>query len=189
MTRITPASLTDVEDPEIQEIANELIGYKGFIPDHYRLEGVIPDLLKHIWHAQESLYEEGPLSREMLRKIGVAVSMANDCTYCTGAYCSLLSSDFDGTDEVLDFQSAIRDGSLPESDAAIIDFATKVNDDPSSITDADVDTLKDEFGLSDQALLQIVYQVNLVSGYNRVTIVFDAEYDHNYPRTLAAGDG
>lgn len=185
MTRIGRVPIDESDDPEVRAIADELIGYKGVVPDHYRLEGHLPDLLKHVWYAQEAVNSAGPISLELLRKVGLVVSMANGCTYCSGAYCSLLSSELVGDDAVRQFQEAVVEDDLSDLEAAVIDCARKVNDDPHGITDADVERLKAEHGLSDAGLLQVVYQVNLVSGYNRVTTVFDAAYDHAFPEADA----
>ena len=186
MPRIGRIAIDQIDDGDVQDIADHLLAYKGTIPDHYRLEGHIPDLLKHVWYAQEAVYEGGPLSRTLLRKVGIVVSMANGCPYCTGAYCSLLSSDFnDGDDAVEQFQNAVEERSLSGFEADVVEFAYQVNDDPHAISDGDIDYLRSEYDLPDTAFVQLVYQVNLVSGYNRLTTVFDAAYDHSYPQTLA----
>jgi len=186
MPRIDRVNLETIDDDEVQAIAEQLRSYKGTIPDHYQLEGHIPALLKHVWYAQDGVYDGGPLSTELLYKIGIAVSMNNGCAYCTGAYCSLLTAKVEsGETAVEQFQEALADGSLTDRESAIIEFALQANDTPHDITDDTITSLRQDYGLTDTALLQIVYQVNLVSGYNRLTTVFDAEYDHDYPESHA----
>lgn len=183
MARIGLVDLEAVADDEVRAIAADLVEYKGFVPEHYRLEGHLPNLLKHVWWAHDAVYEDGPLPEALLKKVGVAVSMANGCAYCTGAYCGLLSADLDGGEEAVEaFQAAVVDGSLSDREAAVVDFALRVNDDPHAVTDDEVARLREAHGFTDAAFLQLVYQVNLVAGYNRLTTVFDATYDHDYPR-------
>lgn len=185
MTRIGLVAIDELADPEVRAIAEDLIEYKGFVPAHYRLEGHLPNLLKHVWWAHDAVYDDGPLDEALLKKVGIAVSMANGCEYCTGAYCGLLSADLDGGDDaVAAFQEAVVDGELSEFEGAVIDFALRINDDPHAVTDADFESLR-RHGLSDVGFVQVVYQVNLVAGYNRLTTVFDAEYEHAYPRAAA----
>lgn len=64
-------------------------------------------------------------------------------------------------------------------------FALTVLEDPYGVNDADFDRLRDEQGLSDSAVLQVVYAVNIVTAYNRVTTGFDASYDNWYSSTGA----
>ncbi len=53
------------------------------------------------------------------------------------------------------------------------------------MTDEDVAALRRDHDLSPKALVQVVNTVNVIAGYNTLTTVFDAEYDHRYPSAWA----
>lgn len=184
MARISLVDIAESEDEKPRAIAQEFIEYKGSVPNHYRIEGHIPGLVEQVYHAHDAVYEGGDLSVDLLRTVAVAVSMDNDCGYCTGAYCSLLAQDHPD-DDVIELQEAIVSDGLSDTEGAIVDFALTINDDPHAVTDGTIRVLREEHDLGPAELLQIVYQVNLVAGYNRLTTVFDAEYDHGYPERFA----
>lgn len=74
-------------------------------------------------------------------------------SYCCLAHGKVLAEKFYSADEV----AAIADGrhALEETDRAVMDLAEKVAADASSVTDADVDRLR-QHGLSDDEILDVV---------------------------------
>jgi len=198
MSRIELLDPESIDDRALQTVVDRIRENKaaspdedGRVPNHFRLEAHLPDVLRHVYEARVALWEAGVLPQTLLKKIAVAVSMANDCEYCTGAYCSILSADLGGDERVREFQTRLREGDLDGLEGDVIDFALTVLENPHGVDDGDFDRLRDEHGLSDAAFLQVLYAVNIVTAYNRVTTVFDASYDHSYPSAWAepVGDG
>ena len=60
---------------------------------------------------------------------------------------------------------------------ALLDYALKVNLDAASITDADVDALRD-VGLTDLGIVQITHIVSDFAAYNRLNLALDTDYDY-----------
>lgn len=182
MARISQLEPDEVEDEEVQEIFDFIGDKQGFVPNHFKIEANSPELFKHFFRAQRALWEEGDLSMETMEQVAIAVSMANDCDYCTGAHCTILGNAGADRDDILDFQEGVKGGELDDFERAVVDFALQVNDDPHGVTDDDVAALREDHGLSDEDLLQLVHAVNVFSAANRVNIVFDTEYDHPWKR-------
>jgi uncharacterized peroxidase-related enzyme len=172
----------ELDDEELADIFEYVRDKQGAVPNHFKIEANFPELFKHIFYAQRALWEDGPLSMETMERVAIAVSMANDCDYCTGAHCTILGNTDADRDDIIAFQEGVKGGELSEFDRAIVDFALQVNDDPHGVSDTDIDELRTVHGLSDEALLQLVHGVNIFSAANRVNIVFDTEYDHPWQR-------
>ncbi|SFC25076.1 uncharacterized peroxidase-related enzyme [Halobiforma haloterrestris] len=173
--RLDPDELSDETIEEIFEYAREK---QGAVPNHFKIEANFPEAFEHFFYMQQALWEDGPLSMETMERVAIAVSMANDCDYCTGAHCTILGNTGADRDDIVAFQEGVKGDSLDEFERAIVDFALQVNEDPHGVTGEDVEELRTEHGLSDAALLQLVHGVNVFSAANRVNIVFDTEYDH-----------
>lgn len=182
--RVTPIEYEDLEDEELRAMFAEMYRNRdadqSTLPNHYKVEAHFPGVMKHILQAVEMVKSEGDLGMELAQKISVAVSMANDCPYCTGVYCTILSDEV-GSDEVVrEFQRAFTEGELSGREADIVEFAVAMNDDPNGLTDADFEYLREEHGLTDRDFVQILFVVNIVNGYNRVTNAFDCEMEDVY---------
>ena len=87
-----------------------------------------------------------------------------------------------------EWQLALANDQLDGSEALVIDFALDVLDDPDAVTDEDFEALREECGFTDKTFIELLYTVNIVSGYNRVTMATDLEYDHEYPEEWADPD-
>ncbi len=105
---------------------------------------------------------------EQIQHVGILVSRANGCAYCTGAFCTILNHGLNESEkyvkELVDSGiNAVQESKLKL--ILILDFALKVNDDPKSVTDEDVHALKNE-DYTDKGLVQLVH---LVSNLLRIT--------------------
>lgn len=66
-------------------------------------------------------------------------------------------------------------------------FALKVNADPKSVVDADIDALH-SLGLGDRGVVQLVHLVSDFGSYNRLNLALATDYDYREIwRSLAAG--
>lgn len=185
MARINLVTIDDSDDPNVQAI-HELMSAHGrdWESDHWRLEANCPEVMEHLLRARTSLWEASGLPLRTLEKIAVAVSVANGCLYCTGAFCTHLVDLGSDTDAVGEFVQSVGEGEIDDRDAAILAFALQSLDDPKGVTDDQIARLRENHGLSDRTLLEIVYVVNLVSGFNRIVDTFDAAYDHPFPEAV-----
>ncbi|WP_124190123.1 carboxymuconolactone decarboxylase family protein [Natrarchaeobius oligotrophus] len=141
-----------------------------------------------MYDARVAIARHREIGPELFTKIAIAVSMANECRYCTGAYASLLSGRLGDDEAVREFQTSLARGDLSGREADFVDFALTLLEDPHELTDEDFASLRDAYGLTDRGFVGLFYAVNIVSGYNRITIGFDLEYDHSYPKRWADPD-
>ena len=69
----------------------------------------------------------------------------------------------------------------------LLEFALKVNSDPKSVTDADVEGLR-ETGLTDRGVVQLIHLVSDFGSYNRLNLALATDYDYREIwRSLAFG--
>ncbi|MFB6218823.1 MAG: carboxymuconolactone decarboxylase family protein [Halobacteriaceae archaeon] len=179
--RVDPVTYDDIEDPELRALFEAFPRNESGevdLPNHFQVEAHLPEVTKHVLLALQANRENGDLPRPLVRKLYLAVSMANDCGYCTGVYCTILSESV-GDDAVREFQRALEAGELAGREGDIVEFAVTLATDPHTLTDAEFESLR-EHGLTDRDFVQIVSLVNIISGYNRVTTAFDCEYEEFY---------
>ena len=60
---------------------------------------------------------------------------------------------------------------------ALLEYALKVNADAKSVSDADVQGLRDA-GLTDLGIVQITHIVSDFASYNRLNLALDTDYDY-----------
>lgn len=187
MARVALQDLRTSPDEDVRAIHDYLMEHreKDYVAEHWQIEANFPAVFKHVFRLyRAAIWEEGDLPQELLEQIAVAVSVANGCDYCTGAFCTHLQTRFDYDDAaVVGFVDDVREGTLDGRERAVIDFALKTLDDPQAVTDADVEGLRGH-GLDDADLVHVVYVVNLISGFNRLVDTFDAAYDHWFGESL-----
>lgn len=185
MARVQLVDPTETEDPDVREFAGRVARPDGSLPAHFAAEANFPTVMTSVYDARLAIAREGDLGGELFTKLAVAVSMANRCTYCTGAYATQLSGRLGDDDAVRAFQLDLSKGNLGGAEADVIVAALAMLDDPGDVTDADFDRLRADHGFTDRTFVELVYVVNIVSGYNRLTLAFDLPYDHDYPEEWA----
>ena len=158
---------------------------EGTEPNHYKVELNSP-LWKWIQQAEEALLKGmGNISSELMNMAGVAISGANGCAYCFGAWCQVLMH-YDNTPEAK-VASLARYGAdsplLNTVERDVIRFVLKAQAEPESVTDDDLECLR-AHGLDDSDLLNLVHLIDIVSFSNRVNTIFKTPIDESYKRTL-----
>jgi uncharacterized peroxidase-related enzyme len=115
---------------------------------------------------------------EEIQHIGILVSQANGCAYCTAAFCTILNYGLDSPEDTVgallnEGVDAVEEPRL----RALLDYALKVNTDAASVTDADVEALRGA-GLTDLGIVQIIHIVSDFGAYNRLNLALDTDYDY-----------
>lgn len=185
MSRVALIDPNESDDPELRAFADRLTRPDGSLPGHFAAESHFPGVMMPVYEARLALARDGDLGNRLFTKLAVAVSMANGCTYCVGAYSSQLSAQSGGDEAARTFQRSVRDGSLEGETGAVVGFALRLLAEPADLEDDDFDHLREAHGFTDRTFVELVYVVNIVAGYNRLTIAFDLEYDHDYPEEWA----
>lgn len=178
MARVKIAKPDSVEDPAVAGIFEWVTQMEGSVPNHFYVELNFPAFFTAKLGATKVLWEEGELSMEEIQHIGILVSQANGCAYCTAAFCTILNYGLNNPENTVgelltEGVDAVRQPRL----RALLDYALKVNLDAASITDADVDALRD-VGLTDLGIVQITHIVSDFAAYNRLNLALDTDYDY-----------
>jgi len=178
MARVAIIKPESVEDPDIDEIFEWVTGVEGAVPNHFYVEMNFPEFLKAKLGATQVLWRMGELSMLEIQHVGILVSQANGCPYCTAAFCTILNYGLGTAEEYI--QRLVTDGVDVVADPrlkTILSFALKVNADAKSITDADTDGLR-SIGLTDKGIVQLVHLVSDFAAYNRLNLALDTDYDY-----------
>ncbi|MDT8321279.1 MAG: hypothetical protein RQ826_12210 [Xanthomonadales bacterium] len=178
MTRVKLIKPDTVDDPVIQQIFDWVTELEGAVPNHFYVEMNFPELLKAKLGTSRVLWEMGELTMEEIQHVGILVSRDNGCPYCTAAFCTVLNYGLDTAEDYV--QQLIAEGSAAVGEQrlrTILDFAVKVNSDARSITDADVESLRDA-GLTDKGVVQLIHLTSDFASYNRLNLALDTEYDY-----------
>ncbi len=178
MARVELVKPDHVDDPVIQAIFGWVTQMESAVPNHFYLELNFPEFMKAKLGATKVLWEAGELTMEEIQHVGIAVSRANGCPYCTAAFCTILNYGL-GQDEgyVRRFLTQGAEATDDERTATIVRFAERVNADPAAVEDGDMEGLR-KIGLTDKGIVQLVHLVSDFASYNRLNIALDTDYDY-----------
>lgn len=189
MTHVSHVDPDAVDDPELDAMFAQIEELEGQIPNHFRAELNFPAHLKAKLGWTITLWQEGELSMPEVQHVGIAVSAANGCEYCTGAFCTILNHGLGAPEEQV---TAFLEGGPAVVDderlRTIVEYALAVNEDPASIDESDVEALRD-VGLTDTGVVQLTHLVSDFASYNRFNTALDTDYDYRevWRETAAAG--
>ncbi len=178
MARVSIVKPEQVDDPEIGGIFAWVTEMECSVPNHFFVEMNFPAFFKAKLGATKVLWEAGELSMEEIQHIGILVSQANGCEYCTAAFCTILNHGL-GTAEdyvtsLLEEGTAAAEG---ERLAALLDYALQVNHDAAAVTDAQLERLRSA-GLTDLGIVQITHIVSDFASYNKLNLALQTDYDY-----------
>lgn len=127
------------------------------------------------------------IDRNIQLQISFAVSMANGCRYCT--LHQILGLRRLGVDPKKLLAMKKDDAALTIRELTAVEFARKLTKDPVSVTDADFEKLKREFG--EQGAVEVVLQTGAFAFMNRFTdglrLPSEDEAVKTYQETYGAG--
>ena len=161
------------EVPRLQAIKDSF----GFVPNFYRAQTMRPDLIDAEAQLVEAvLVKEGALTRRQKEYIFLVCSAANLSTYCLAAHCEIVRMlGIEGPEPeqiALDHTAA----KIPVPFKALLNFAAKLNGQPTKITKRDVDVLH-TYGYTDQQIMEAVLMVGLAKFANFVAFGLGASPD------------
>ena len=189
MARVSIAKPDPVSDPVIQEIFDWVTQMEGAVPNHFYVEMNFPEFFKAKLGATKVLWQLGELRLDEIQYVGIAVSKANGCPYCTAAFCTILNHGLQAEEAavkrfVVELANAVSDERL----RTLLDFALKVNADPVAVTDQDIAKLR-QVGLTDKGIVQLCHLVSDFASYNRLNLALQTDYDYrDLWRQLAFGE-
>jgi len=178
MARVALIKPDNVDDPIIQEIFAWVTQMEGAVPNHFLVEMNFPEYFKAKLGSTKVLWQMGELTLPEIQHVGILVSKANGCPYCTAAFCTILNYGLN-TDEnyVAEFLARGSSATVDTRLKTLLDFAIKVNSDPKSVTDQDMQALR-AVGLSDKGIVQLIHLVSDFASYNRLNLALETGYDY-----------
>lgn len=137
MARVDLIDPNESEDPDVREFAPKVTHPDGSVGGHFAAETHFPEVMLNVYDARLALARKGDLGIRLFTKLAVAISMANECTYCVGAYSSQLGRQLGGDEAAKEFQRSVRNGDLDGKESDAIDFAFTILNDPHDVSDED----------------------------------------------------
>ena len=125
----------------------------GYLPNYALAFATRPDVAE-AWNTLNNAVR-GNMERRRFELATIAAARAYRSTYCMAAHCKFLR---DACDDESTMRAVAADPSganLDATDRAVMDFATQVARDASSVTAADVQRLRDN-GLGDPEIVDVV---------------------------------
>ncbi len=178
MARVALPKPEHLTDPAVAEIFAWVTEMEGSVPNHFYVELNFPEFFTAKLGATKVLWQMGELSMEEIQHVGILVSQANGCPYCTAAFCTILNYGL-GTAE--DYVGSLLQSGLDaiEGDrlTAILSYALQVNRDPAAVSDDQVQALRDQ-GLTDKGIVQLTHVVSDFSSYNTLNLALETDYDY-----------
>jgi uncharacterized peroxidase-related enzyme len=178
MTRVALPKPEQITDPAVEGIFAWVTEMEGSVPNHFYVELNFPEFFTAKLGATKVLWEMGELTMEEIQHVGILVSQANGCPYCTAAFCTILNYGL-GTAE--DYVGNLLQQGLDAVDGdrlkSLLAYALQVNNDPGAVTDAQVDALR-HHDLTDKGIVQLTHVVSDFSSYNTLNLALDTDYDY-----------
>ena len=186
MARVALPKPEQITDPAVEGIFGWVTEMEGSVPNHFYVELNFPEFFTAKLGATKVLWEMGELTMEEIQHVGILVSQANGCPYCTAAFCTILNYGL-GTAE--DYVGTLLQQGLDAVDGdrlkSLVAYALQVNNDPGAVSDAQVDALR-QHGLTDKGIVQLTHIVSDFSSYNTLNLALDTDYDYrDFWRELA----
>src|SRR5712692_805603 len=152
MSYLREEALDENNFPLFAQIKNTF----GFIPNFFRAQTMRPDLIEaEVQLVGTILVKEGALTRREKEYIFIVCSAANLSTYCVTAHCEIvrmLGIEGPEPEQIAIDHTATH---LPMAVKALLNFAAKLNREPTKINKTDVDDLH-TYGYDDEQSLETV---------------------------------
>lgn len=178
MARVQLVKPDKVSDADTAEILAWVTEMEGSVPNHFFVELNFPDFFVAKLGATKVLWQMGELSMPEIQHVGILVSKANGCAYCTAAFCTILNY---GLGTAKEYVESLLQDELDvvqgERLRAILGYALTVNASPGSVTDEQVAALRN-VGLTDKGIVQLTHIVSDFSAYNTLNLALQTDYDY-----------
>lgn len=160
--RVEPVQPEDASE-EVREVYDEIIATReGEMADEMSLNGMwlsygqTPKLLRIVWDHMRESYRGGELSFEFTSKVSLVAATVLSCDACRVFHQERLESE--GVEEgvIASLSDAdIEASAFDEREYVALRFTQEVTENLGSVTDADVDRLR-EVGFSDAEIVELV---------------------------------
>jgi uncharacterized peroxidase-related enzyme len=178
MARVALSKHEQITNPAVEGIFAWVTEMEGSVPNHFYVELNFPEFFTAKLGATKVLWEMGELSMEEIQHVGILVSQANGCPYCTAAFCTILNYGLGAAEDYVGnlLQQGL-DAVSGDRLESLLAYALQVNNDPGAVTDAQVVALR-QHGLTDKGIVQLTHIVSDFSSYNTLNLALDTDYDY-----------
>ena len=149
-------------------------GAWGYLPNYAPAFATRPDVAE-AWNTLNNAVR-GHMERRRYELATIAAARAYRSTYCMAAHCKFLRDDC-GDESAMRAVAADPNGAdLDATDRAVVHFAAQVARDASSITQADVQELRDQ-GLGDPEIVDVVLAASARAFFTKVLDALGVQAD------------
>jgi len=160
----------------------------GFIPNFFRAQTMRPDFVEtEVQLMAAILLKDGALTRQQKEYLFLVCSAANLSTYCVTAHCEIVRMLHINGPEPEQVAVDHAATNLPLATKALLNFACKLNDNPTKVGQYDVDALR-TYGFSDQQIMETAVVVGFAKFANFVSFGLGTVPDFA-PRVSLGGKG
>ena len=158
----------------------------GFLPNFFPAQTSRPDMIDaEVNMTGNILVKDGALERRQKEYIFLVCSAANLSTYCVTAHCEIVRMlHLEGPEPEQIAIDHVR-AKIPIADKALLNFCTKLNNQPSKIKTSDVEALR-TYGFTEQQILEAVLIVGWAKFANTVAFGLGTVPDFHNARVQAA---
>ena len=146
----------------------------GYLPNYAAAFALRPDVAD-AWNALNGAIRTN-MERRRYELATIAAARAYRSTYCMAAHSKFLRDDCDDEEAMRALAADPSGGSLDEADRAVVALATKVAQDATSVTAADVEALR-ACGLADEDIVDVVMAAAARGFFTKVVDALGAETD------------
>ena len=174
---ITP----ETASADAREILDENARAMGYVPNYAKVFAHRPAVAV-AWRGLISAIRANMAARRY-ELVTLAAASRLRSSYCMLAHGSVLTNRFLEPDALRAIVADHRSSGLDEVDIAVMDLAEKVADDATSVTQADIDRLR-ELGLTDPEILDVVLAAAARCFFSKVLDGVGARPDREYEDKL-----
>jgi uncharacterized peroxidase-related enzyme len=170
-----------LQTPGEHELYQADLADDGYVSNYTRLYALRPNVYA-TWQQLSAAVKEGmDLRRYELATLAAARQLKS--SYCSLAHGKILRDQFYDAETVEAVAVDHRKAGLDATDSAVMDFAAKVARDATSVTQADIDELR-ELGLSDEDIFQVILAVGVRCYFSTVLDAAGVQADAAYRDSL-----
>lgn len=152
-------------DEELRSMYDSAERRLGYVPNYLKAFSLKPSVYR-AWGALVSTIMSG-MDARLYELVTVAAARAQRSSYCALAHGKILLDAHMSEDELQLFLEGDPRAGLSELEAAVVAFAVKVTRDAASVTQADVDELR-QLGLTDEQVFDVVLATAARNFFSRV---------------------
>lgn len=153
----------------------------GYVPNIVRAYALAPEILQaeDVW--SKGVMYKGFLPRRLKEAIATVVSATNKTNYCSISHAHAISLAGGKKEEATACQN-MDFASFTEKERAALEFARKATQDPKSIAQSDIDTLRKHY--TGGEIVEIAVVIQAFMGYNWFVTMLGLELEKENPLTV-----